>query len=105
MISQPAPTNAQSPYLKLAEKLGIEVDFRSFIHVEGVSGKEIRKNRINPLDFTAIIFTSRNAIDHYFRVCKEMKITMPAEMKYFCLSEAIALYLQKYILTLMVCFV
>ncbi len=98
LISQPAPTNAKSPYHALAKKLNLKIDFRPFIQVEGISGKEFRKSRINPLDFTAVIFTSRNAISHFFRVCEEMRIKMPQDTKYFCASEAIALYLQKFIL-------
>jgi uroporphyrinogen-III synthase len=82
----------------LARKHNIKIDFRQFIHVECISAKEFRKTRINPLDYTAVIFTSRNAISHFFRVCGEMRIKMPDTTKYFCASEAIALYLQKFIL-------
>lgn len=98
LISQPAPENGKSPYLDLAKKHKLKVDFRPFIHVEGVSWKEFRKkNRIKLSDFSAIIFTSKNAIVHFFRICEEAKIVMPADTKYICRSEAIGLYLQKYV--------
>ena len=98
LISQPEPTNNKSAYFDLARKHSIKIDFRPFIHVEGISSKEFRKTRINLLDYSAVIFTSRNAISHFFRICEEMRITMPQDTKYFCASEAIALYLQKFIL-------
>lgn len=97
LISQPPPADANSPYHRLAEKYGIKVDFRKFIQVEGVSMNEFRKQGINPLDYTAIIFTSRVAIDHFFRLINEMRIEMPPDTKYFCVSEATSKYLQKYI--------
>jgi len=97
LISQPEPENSKSPFTTLAEKYKIQLDFQPFIQVEGVDNKEFRKQRIPILEHSAIIFTSRNAIIHFFRICDEMRITMPAEMKYFCKSEAIALYLQKFI--------
>ncbi len=97
LVSQPKPKNDKSPYYYLAEKNSLKIDFRSFIQVDPVSSKEIRKKRINILDHTAIIFTSRTAINHFFRVCDELRITVPDSMKYFCVSEAIAYYLQKYI--------
>jgi len=98
LISQPTPENGKSPYFDLAKKHKLTVDFRPFIHVEGVNWKDFRKkNRVNLPDFTAIIFTSKNAIEHFFRVCKEARIEMPAQTKYICRSEAIGLYLQKYI--------
>jgi uroporphyrinogen-III synthase len=97
LISQPYPTDENSPYLKLAEKWGLKIDFRNFIEIKGVTLNEFRKQNINPLDFTAVIFTSKYSIDHYFRLLKELKIEMPAEMKYFCVSDATAKYLQKYI--------
>ena len=97
LVSQPAPNNGKSPYFDLAKKFNIKVDFRPFIQVDPVSFKEFRKEKINFLDATAIIFTSRNAVDHFFRICKEAKIEMPADMKYFCISEQTANYLQKYI--------
>lgn len=97
LVSQPEPSNAKSPYYELGEKYGVEFSFRPFIKVERVSLKEFRQQRINILDFTGIVMTSRTAIDHFFSICEELKITIPETMKYFCLSEAIALYLQKYI--------
>lgn len=97
LVSQPEPQKGKSPYFDLAEKNDLIIDFRPFIKVEGVSSKDFRKQRINILEHTAIIFTSRTAIDHFFRICEETRTTMPDTMKYFCVSEAIALYLQKYI--------
>ncbi len=97
LISQPQPESGKSPYSSLAEKYNIKLDFRPFIQVEGINNKEFRKQRVSILDYSAIIFTSRNAIIHFFRICEEMRITMPADMKYICKSEAIALYLQKFI--------
>lgn len=97
LVSQPRPQTEKSPYFDLAEKYNIDITFRPFIQVEGVSSKEFRQERINILDHTAVIFTSRTAIDHFFRICKELRITVPDEMKYFCISESIAFYLQKYI--------
>lgn len=96
LISQPEPKH--SPYFDLIESYNIDIVFRSFIHVEEVSSKDIRKKRIKPDDFTAIILTSRNAIDHFFRVCEEMRVKMPAETKYFCNSKSTANYLQKFII-------
>lgn len=95
LISQPKPSH--SPYFDLEEKYDIKIDFRPFIHVEGVPTKEFRKTRIKPDEYTAIIMTSRNAIDHFFRVCEEMRIKMPGDTKYFCNSPATANYLQKFI--------
>jgi uroporphyrinogen-III synthase len=97
LVSQPEPQTVKSPYFELAEKNGLKIDFRPFIQVEGVPAKEFRKTRIQILDHTAVIFTSRTAIDNYFRICQEMRITVPDSMKYFCISEATAFYLQKYI--------
>ena len=98
LVTLPKPENEKSPYFALAQKYNLKLDFRAFIHVEGVSAREVRKEqRINLADFTAVIFTSRNAADHFFRICEEMRYEVPADMKYFCLSETIALYLQKYI--------
>lgn len=98
LISQPKPATEKSPYFDLAKKHSLTIDFRSFIHVEGVGAQDFRQERKNIVeDFTAVIFTSRNAIDHYFRICEEMRLTVPDTMKYFCVSEAIAYYLQKYI--------
>ncbi len=97
LVSQPKPENDKSPYFDLADKLKLKVDFRSFIHVEGVPVLEFRKQKINLLDFGGVIFTSRNAVDHYFRMAEEMRITIPDSMKYFCTSESTAYYLQKYV--------
>jgi uroporphyrinogen-III synthase len=97
LVTLPKPETEKSPYYDLAKKLNVKVDFRSFIHVEGVPAKEFRKDKINFADYTAVIFTSKNAVDHFFRVCDELRYEVPADMKYFCLSETIALYLQKYI--------
>lgn len=97
LISQPEPTTEKSPYFDLAEKYKVKIDFRSFIHVEPVSAKEFRQERISILEHTAIIFTSRNAVDHFFRMAEEMRITVPETMKYFCISESTAFYLQKYV--------
>ncbi len=97
LVSQSRP-DENSPYFELAKKYDIKVDFRPFIQVDGVSFKEFRKQKINILSHTAIIFTSRNAIDHFFRICEEARIEMPPGMKYFCISEQTANYLQKYIL-------
>ena len=97
LVTQPTPTNDVSPYFAIAEKYGIKVDFREFIDVQPVSYKDFRREKINILEFTAVIFTSRNAVDHFFRICQEAKLEMPAEMKYFCISEQTANYLQKYI--------
>lgn len=97
LVTQPKPANDVSPYFAIAEKYGIKVDFREFIQVDPVSYKDFRKDKVNISEHTAIIFTSRNAVDHFFRICQEAKLEMPAEMKYFCISEQTANYLQKYI--------
>ncbi len=97
LVSQPAPTAEQSPYFDLMEKQKVKIDFRSFIHVEGESARSVRNQKIDFLNFTAVIFTSRNAIDNYFRLADEMRVIIPDDMKYFCLSEAVAFYLQKYV--------
>ncbi|MDR2927416.1 MAG: uroporphyrinogen-III synthase [Cytophagaceae bacterium] len=97
LVSQPKPTTPKSPYFDLAEKNNVEIDFRPFIQVEGINVKDFRKQRVNILDHSAVIFTSRTAIDHFFRISEEMKIAIPETMKYFCISDAIAFYLQKYI--------
>jgi uroporphyrinogen-III synthase len=97
LVTQAAPTDAKSPYFEIEKKYNIKVDFRSFIEVKGIAYKEFRKQKINILEHTAIIFTSRNAIDHFFRICKEAKIETPSDMKYFCITEQTANYLQKYI--------
>jgi uroporphyrinogen-III synthase len=97
LVSQPAPANPRSPYHLLAEKYKLTIDFRQFIKVEAVPGQEFRQERIAILDHTAVILTSRNAIDHFFRMCKEMRVKVPETMKYFCVSESVAFYLQKYV--------
>lgn len=97
MVSQPEPTTEKSPYYDLAEKHNLKIDFRPFIQVKPIEAKVFRKERINILDHTAVIFTSRTAVDHFFRICEELRITVPDSMKYFCISEATAFYLQKYI--------
>lgn len=97
LVSQPQPETAKSPYFDLAEKNNIQVDFRPFIQVEGVSAKEFRQTRVQILEHSAVIFTSRTAIDHFFRISTELRLTIPDTMKYFCISEATAFYLQKYI--------
>ncbi len=97
LVSQPAPKAEQSPYFDLMNKQKVKIDFRSFIHVEGESSREVRNQKIDFLSFSAVIFTSRNAVDHYFRIADEMRVTIPDDMKYFCLSEAVAFYLQKYV--------
>ncbi len=96
LIAQPAPTGT-SPYAELAQKHKLKVDFQPFVHVEGLSSKEFRSQRIDILTHTAVVFVSRTGVDHYFRLCEEMRLTVPETMKYFCMTEAIALYLQKYI--------
>lgn len=95
LVSQPKPE--RSPYYDLEKKWGLTIDWRQFIHVEPVSEKEFRKNRVRPDEYSAIIFTSKNAIEHFFRLCEEMRVKMSQNTKYFCLSEAIANYLQKFI--------
>lgn len=97
LVSQPKPTNPNSPYFTLEKKYNIKIDFRPFIQLESVSLKEFRQQKVDILSHTAIIFTSRNAVDHFFNLCKQIKIDIPADMKYFCISEQTANYLQKYI--------
>ncbi len=97
LVSQPAPTDEKSPYHELARKYALKIDFRPFIQVEAVPGQDFRQERINILDHTAIVLTSRNAVDHFFRMCKELRLTVPETMKYFCVSESVAYYVQKYI--------
>jgi len=97
LVTQPQPTDEKSPYYILSEKYNLKIDFRPFIEVQQVDIKEFRKQKIEILAHTAVIFTSRNAVDGFFRICNEAKIEVPAEMKYFCVSEQTANYLQKYI--------
>ncbi|MBQ6732865.1 MAG: uroporphyrinogen-III synthase [Paludibacteraceae bacterium] len=97
LVSQPKPQTEKSPYYDIAAKYGVEVVFRPFIKVEGLSFKEFMSQKVEVLNYTAIIFTARTAIDHFFRLSHEMRINIPEDMKYFCISESVALYLQKYI--------
>lgn len=97
LVTQEAPADVNSPYIKLAERYNLKIDFIPFIQVEPVQLKEFRKQKIEILNFSAVIFTSRNAVDHFFQMCAEMKIEVPADMKYFCISEQTSNYLQKYI--------
>jgi uroporphyrinogen-III synthase len=97
LISQPQPANENNPYAALADKHKVVVDFRSFIHVEGVTASNFRKDKIQIRDFRNVIFTSKNAVDHYFRMCEEMRVQISPDIRYFCISEAIAYYLQKYV--------
>jgi uroporphyrinogen-III synthase len=97
LVSQPEPKAEGSPFTTLAQKQKVKIDFVPFIHVEGISATEFRKDKITPRDFNAIIFTSKNAVDHYFRICEEMRVPINNDTKYFCISEAVAFYLQKYV--------
>ena len=97
LVSQPKPETAKSPYFDLATKNNITIDFHPFIQIEGISAKEFRAKRIDICAHTAVIFTSRTSVDHFFRISKEMRVTVPDDMKYFCISESTAFYLQKYI--------
>ena len=97
LVSQPEPETEKSPYFDLAEKHNLKIDFRPFIQVKPIDAKVFRKDKVNILDHTAVVFTARTAVDHFFRICEEMRITVPDTMKYFCISEATAFYLQKYI--------
>lgn len=97
LVSQPKPSTEKSPYYDISAKYNVKIDFRPFIKVEPVYAKEFRTQRINILDYTAMIFNSRHGIDHFFRLCEELRVTVPETMKYFCISEAVALYLQRYI--------
>ena len=96
-MSQPKPASEKSPYYDIAQKYGVKIDFRPFIKVECLSAKEFRQQKMSILDHTAVVFTSRHAIDHFFQLCTELRITIPEDMKYFCVTEAIALYIQKYV--------
>lgn len=97
LVSQPKPEGKKSPYFDLAEKYKLKIDFRSFIHVEGVDAAEFRTQKVNLAEHTAVILTSKNAVDHFFRIAEEMRFEVPDSMKYFCISEAVAYYLQKYV--------
>ncbi|GAE86219.1 uroporphyrinogen-III synthase HemD [Bacteroides reticulotermitis JCM 10512] len=96
-MSQPKPASEKSPYYDIAQKYGVKIDFRPFIKVESLSAKEFRQQKITILDHTAVIFTSRHAIDHFFHLCTELRVTVPEAMKYFCVTETVALYIQKYV--------
>jgi uroporphyrinogen-III synthase len=98
LITQPKPEGEKSPYFDLAKKHGVMLDFHPFIVVEGVNSKDFRRQKIDVVSYSAVIFTSRHAIDHFFRVCTEMKVNVSQDTKYFCITEAVALYLQKFIL-------
>ncbi len=97
LVSQPKPSSEKSPYYDIAEKYGVKIDFRPFFKVEGISSKEFRQQKVSILEYTAVIFTSRHAIDHFFNLCSYLRITIPETMKYFCITEAVALYIQKYV--------
>ena len=97
LVSQPAPAQENSPYNQLIDKRKVTIDFRPFIHVEGVSSREVRLQKIDITQFSSIVFTSRNAIDHFFRLAEELRYTVPSTLRYFCQSEAVAYYLQKYV--------
>lgn len=97
LVSQPKPTSEKSPYFDIAEKYGVTIDFRPFIKVEPLTAKEFRQQRISILDYTAVIFTARAAIDYFFHLCEDLRVNIPETMKYFCMTESIAVYLQKYI--------
>ncbi|MBQ8463529.1 MAG: uroporphyrinogen-III synthase [Prevotella sp.] len=97
LVSQPKPTSEKSPYYDIAERFGVELVFRPFIKVEGMSAREFRTQKVNILDYTAVVFTSRHAIDHFFTLAKELRVQIPEDMKYFCVTETIALYIQKYV--------
>ena len=97
LVTQAAPTDDKNPYADLAKKLSLKIDFKPFIKIEPVAGQDFRQERINILDHSAIVLTSRNAVDHFFRMCKELRLSVPETMKYFCVSESVAYYVQKYI--------
>ena len=97
LVSQPKPSSDKSPYYEIAEKYGVEIVFRPFIKVEGLSAKEFRQQKVSISEHTAVIFTAKTAIDHFFRLAEEMRVSIPVTQKYFCTSESIANYLQKYI--------
>ena len=96
LVSQPKPETGKSPYFDIAERYGVDIDFRPFIKVEPLTAKEFRQQRIAIPDYSAVIFTARTAVDHFFHLCKELRVVVPETMKYFCMTEAIAVYLQKY---------
>ena len=97
LVSQPKPSSEKSPYYDIAKSLNVDIVFRPFIKVEGVTPREFRQQKIKILDYTAIVFTSRHAVDHFFNLCRELRVTIPEDMKYFCITEMVALYIQKYV--------
>ena len=97
LVSQPKPSSEKSPYSDIAEKCGVELVFRPFIKVEELTSKEFRQQKVNILDYTAIVFTSRHAIDHFFMLAKELRVAIPEDMKYFCVTETVSHYIQKYV--------
>ena len=97
LVSQPKPTSEKSPYFDIEREFGVEFVFRPFVKVEGLTAREFRQQKISLLNYTAVVFTSRHAIDHYFTLAKELRVTIPEEMKYFCVTETVALYIQKYV--------
>src|SRR5690606_3611117 len=97
LVSQPEPKIENSPYFDLIERQKVKIDFVPFIHVEGVSSKEVRTQKVDLTKYTALILTSRNSVDHFFRIAEELRFKVPDSMKYFCQSEAVAYYLQKYV--------
>lgn len=97
MVSQPKPEGDKSPYYDLADKYKLKIDFRPFIHVEGIAAQEFRSQKVDIPSHTAVILTSKNAVDHFFRIAEEIRFEVPDTMKYFCISEAVALYMQKYV--------
>lgn len=98
LVSQPKPETEKSPYFDLIDNCKVKIDFRPFIHVEGIDSKEFRLQKVNLKDFDSVIFTSRNAVDHFFRIAEELRYTVPDALKYFCISESTAYYLQKYVI-------
>lgn len=98
LITQPRPESEKSPYFELSKKYSVELDFYPFIRLEGIAARDFRKQKIEIQNYTGVIFTSRNAIDHFFRTCEELKLNVSQDTKYFCITEAVALYLQKFIL-------
>ena len=98
LVSQPQPDSSKSPYFEIAKKYGLEINFRPFIKIEPITAKEFRQQKVSVLDYTAVVLTSRTAVDHFFHLCDELRISIPESMKYFCITETIAVYLQKYII-------
>lgn len=97
LVSQPKPSSEKSPYFDIASRFDVELVFRPFIKVEGLTSKEFRQQKVNISDYTAIVFTSRHAIDNFFKLAKELRVTIPEDLKYFCITETISLYIQKYV--------